>query len=526
MQNKLVENWLTNAKELSFTAPFVQLLIAEGFTVIQSKGGVNEQGKDIIAKDSRGKIYCFQLKCGNVGHSEWQSINGQINDLTGIAPTHPTITKIPKSWECFLVTNGDITGPVLKTITDYSSTNTANNRMGLKTISKDELLRRFTDAFGRFFPVEPNEIQIFFELFCDDGDNTLRRRDFKQYLERFLTSFDNVKSKQRKLEAIQSTPIIASYLLTDKYAKENHIANIDAWTLTLLTILYFTHKWSLDENKYKSTEESILEEVDRLIARLIDDVANDDNFLVDTTYGVFSEPILTFRLRCTELLGYVSGSANYSTLSGRTIENLSQGLLEKLPTLINNKIMVGESDAPSHFNGLLVTSILNGSDTTIVAGLRQLVDSILAAHLDDGAGILSPYYTTEQAVAHLFGEGDPVEESFHNRSYVLWSAILLLARYNQRDFLNDRWRAISEISMEEIVAHDQNDLLLWKVKDADMLDTFPNAKQSWAELQAHATKSYDSEIPPVLLKRKHLIPLMMLAMPHRLTPKLIMSLVN
>ena len=71
MQSKLVENWLTNAKELSFTAPFVQLLIAEGFTVLQSKGGVNEQSKDVIAKSPEGKICCFQLKCGNIGSKKW-----------------------------------------------------------------------------------------------------------------------------------------------------------------------------------------------------------------------------------------------------------------------------------------------------------------------------------------------------------------------------------------------------------------------------------------------------------------------
>lgn len=39
MQDRLTENWLTSAKELSFTAPFVQLLIHEGYRVIQSRGG-------------------------------------------------------------------------------------------------------------------------------------------------------------------------------------------------------------------------------------------------------------------------------------------------------------------------------------------------------------------------------------------------------------------------------------------------------------------------------------------------------
>ena len=308
MQSKLVENWLTNAKELSFTAPFVQLLIAEGFTVLQSKGGVNEQGKDVIAKSPEGKICCFQLKCGNIGSKEWQSINGQLNDLTGIAPTHPTITENPKNWECFLVTNGDITGPVLKTILDYSKTNIDNNRMPLKTIAKDELLRRFSDAFGKFFPIEPNEIRVFFELFCEDGDNVLRKQDFKQYLERFLSKFNSITSKQKKTEAIQAVPVISSYILTDKYTKENYIALIDAWVLTLLTILYYANKWSLNDNKYDTTEHLILEEIDRLSFCLIDEVANNQDLFVDTTYGHFSEPILAHKLRCTELLGYISGA--------------------------------------------------------------------------------------------------------------------------------------------------------------------------------------------------------------------------
>ena len=146
--------------------------------------------------------------------------------------------------------------------------------------------------------------------------------------------------------------------------------------------------------------------------------------------------------------------------------------------------------------------------------------------MDDGSGLASPYYSTEQVVAHLSGAGDPIEEDFHNRSYVLWSAILLLVKYNQREFLNDKWKDISKIAMEQIVAHDQNDLLLWRVSDAKMVDTFPNAEQSWSALRNQASKSYDEEIPSILLKRKYLIPLMILAMPHRLTPRLIMSLVN
>ncbi|CAN5394650.1 hypothetical protein BH09PAT4_BH09PAT4_00010 [soil metagenome] len=525
MQNKLVENWLISAGELTYTAPFVQLLINEGYTVLQAKGGPTEQGKDIVARDSEGTVHCFQLKHGNIGSSEWQQYRAQLDDLTEIPPKHPSIPDELDLWECHLVTNGDITGQTLTTIVDYSKARAKKGNMALHTTSKEELLRRFTDSFGSFFPIEPNDIRIFFELFCENGDNTLKRGDFKCYFERYLAQFNAKKSKQKKLEAIQAAPILASYLLTNKYAKGNYVALIDAWTLVLLTILYFANKWSLDEKKYAATEALILDELDRSIVGLINDVAANDNHLVDASYGLFSEPIMTFRLRCAELLGYISAVINYASVSGRELPNVPLGLADKVALMSQKKMLISEGGMSFHYNAVL-SSILHGHDASAIAELMSLVSGILSTHVDDGEGLLSPYYTTEQVVAHLLGAGDPIDETFHNRSYTLWPAVLLLTKYGQRDFLNENWKSISEISMEEIVAHDPNDLLVWRAKNADMLDTYPNAEQSWASLTSDATKSYDNDIPPILLKRKYLIPLMILAMPHRLTPKLILSLTN
>lgn len=527
MQNKLVENWLTNVNELSFTPPFVQLLTAEGYTVILSKGGVVEQGKDIIAKDKDGQVHCFQLKCGNIGSKEWQAINGQINDLTGIAPAHPALSNTPKEWICHLVTNGDITGPVLKTISDYSQTNVSSGRMALSSTSKDELIRRFYDAFGQFFPTEPHEARIFFELYCEDGDSTLKNKDFKRFLERLLESHDMINSKQKKFEAIQSLPVIVSYLLTNKYSSENNIALIDGWILALLTILHYANKWSIPEKNYSKIEAVIQEEIERIGAQLMLDIANNDSHFVDTTYGVFSEPIVSRALRCSMLLGYTSAIMNYSSLSGRSLPDVPKSFVDKLAEIMQARLITGESGVPYFFNNI-VASILAKQDDIARDELKNLIQNILSTHEDkDSPGLPSPYYSIEQTIAHSFKKEDSIiTESFYRRSYMLWTAVLLLAKYDERDFLSENWRLISQISMEEVVAHDQNDLLLWEAKKSDMLDTFPNAEQSWSELQGHANKNYDSEIPPLIIKRKYLVPLFVLAMPHRLSPKVILSLLN
>jgi hypothetical protein len=45
-------------------------------------------------------------------------------------------------------------------------------------------------------------------------------------------------------------------------------------------------------------------------------------------------------------------------------------------------------------------------------------------------------------------------------------------------------------------------------------------------LQKIANINYDNELPTALLQRKYLIPLMMTVMPHRVSPRLVLSLVN
>lgn len=526
MQNKLVENWLTSVGELGYTAPFAQLLMSEGLTILQAKGGSTEQGKDIIARDKDGVIHCFQLKHGNIGSNEWQKYRAQLDDLSELPPKHPSISGDIDSWRCYLVTNGDITGQTLTNIVDYSKAKSKKGNMALQTISKEELLLRFGGAFGDFLPVEPNDIRVFFELFCEDGDNVLKRKEFKQYFERFLKQFDEKKSKQKKLEAIQAALILASYILTNKYVTKNNIALIDAWVLVLITILYYADRWSINEKKYASTESLILDEIDKLFKDLMHDVANDEDYLVDATYGLFSEPIMTYRLRCAELLGYITASINYQSLSGRAMTNVPIGLTDKISEMYPRKMLISEAGFAFHYNALLTAALQGQKDFTIME-LKGLVDGVLSTHMgDDAKGMLNPYYTTEEAIAHLLEVGDRIDESFRNRSYILWPAILLLAKYDQRDFLNERWSHISDISMEEIVADDSNDLLLWSVDKAKMYDTFPNSEQSWADLKSEAERSYDGDISPILLKRKYLIPLMMLVMPHRLTPKLILSLTN
>jgi hypothetical protein len=73
----------------------------EGLTILHvSKYGQIEQGKDIIAIDSDGTIYTYQLKTGDINLARWRSMQGEIQDLvderlmeTGVE-SHPSSSHI------------------------------------------------------------------------------------------------------------------------------------------------------------------------------------------------------------------------------------------------------------------------------------------------------------------------------------------------------------------------------------------------------------------------------------------------
>lgn len=526
MQNRLVENWLISCNELSFTTPFVQLLITEGYKVLHvSRGGAVEQGKDVIALDPDGEICCFQLKCDNITATEWIKISGQINDLTQIPPIHSSIKTTPTKWKCFLVTNGSFPNAVQRTIVDYSNAQEASNHMRVETIDKDQLVKRFTDGFGSFFPTDTQDLNLFLKIYCQHGDTTLNREEFKVFFEKWLGSYET-RPKQKKLEALQAAGIICSYLLTNKYAQKNYIEIINAWILVLITMLYFAENWGIAKKHVAVMEATILDEIEAVFSPLIDDVIANDNYFVDSTYGLLSEGLITHKLRCTELLGYLSAYLIYCATKP-IMPKFSKELGEKMLELSQYKAILGESSTPLLYN--YIVFLLGANQTNPAAQeVAGMLNGLLSGYADEGSGMPSPYYTPKQSAEWSFSlNEDEITESFQNRAYCLWPAVLLAARTGQRALLEHHWQLISYISNQEIIADDPDELLLWRIGEQGvLLDTFPNATQSWKELEEQSQQNMDEFLPGPIKARKYLLPFWITAMPQRCTHKTVLAMLN
>lgn len=527
MQTRLVENWLTSVKELSYTVPFAQLLTLQGYKVIHlSRGGAVEEGKDIIAIDKKGEIHCYQLKYGNINTSQWRDIKSELDELVEIPPKHPSLPNKVEKWHSYLVTNGTLGNSAARVIHDWAEVVKDRGKTEFQTILLHDLVMDFAASYGSFFPDTPQDLQTFLALYNDYGDDTLDNNKFKTFFENyFLTVEKTTRSKARRLEAINASIILCSYVLTNKSAEANHLEVIKAWLLLLFTVLHFAEKFCIPDKSFKITEQLIIEAIEIEFRQLIDEVADNDTHMVDGKYDPLSEAFVTYRLRCTELTGYISAYMNYHATRGTEPYSRVE-LFDKLSEISSHKVIFGESSVPLFIN---FTIYMNGINALPRRDHEAsvLLESILSTHGRDKPGLPSPYYSLIESAEMALGIADESSsESFEGRSYVLWPTTMMCVRFGLRDVVAANWRRATFVSCQELQAENSNSYLLWNTADGVLLDTFPTPTQSWAKLVEKAAQDYADRLPVRLQSRKWLLPFLINVMPQRTNKVTVLGIIE
>src|SRR6266545_1728606 len=521
MKSKIVENWLTNVKELTFTVPFCLLLLSKGQRVVHiSSQGPMEQGKDIIAIDDAGRVYCYQLKCDNINSRVWAEIKAEIDQLVELPPRHPSLPERVEEWECYLVTNGGIANPTARDIYDYSESKRSRGHRPLKTIVGSELVADFTQFYDEFLPIDVLDLQQFLEQYNQHGDYELDLGKFKTFFEAYFRARHDA-SKQKKAEAVRASLVLCSYLLTHKYAQQNHLEIIKAYVLLLASVYEFVEAHHLADRLWRDTERLVYEAIRLEFKQLIDEVVEHPRNYVEDKYGVFSEVIL-YKVRCTELLGYLAAYTNYCALV--SVEPYRPDEIEAITAKLSTQgALLGECMVP-----LVVNHVISlhgqGKDADAAQIVVGVLASIVLSHVGEARGLPSPYYSLARSVEWTLGIGEKIDEGFQWRSYTSRSLTLLATRLGLHDDLDELWRVLSRISCQEMIPADPKDYLLWRMKKGNQADRFPDAEQSWASLVAEAEANYSDSLPPVLKDRKHFLPLLINIMPHRFNHRFVLTL--
>jgi hypothetical protein len=523
VKSKIVENWLTKVNELTFTIPFAQLLLSKGQKVVHiSSQGPMEQGKDIIAMDATGRVHCYQLKCGNINAGSWSKIKSEIDDLVELPPVHPSLPEPVTEWEAYLVTNGDIANPTARNIADYAESKKSKGHMALRTIVGRQLIAEFTAYYDKFLPIDVTDLHTFLDVYNQPGDFELDVPKFKCFFEDFFDANSDV-SRQRSVEAVRASLVLCHYMLANKHAAENRIETIKAYILLLASIYDFAERVGLDDSLWTDTEQLVYEAIEMQFRLLAEELPDDVDDYVYTKNGVLSETI-AFRVRSTELIGYLAAYSNYCFLRG--IELCSADKVAHCISLLDgSRVVGGERDIPLFINRAISLYFYDDREAAN-AEIAKLVNSVVSTHLHRGKGMPSPYYDAIKSIMWMHGLPTDIREGFRHRSHCLRSLVLLAALFGLRDLVATHWRVISRIAQHEMVPKNPVDLLRWRMSEGVLMCEYPQATQSWRELVSEANSDYAFTLPNVLQGRRHFLPLLLNVMPHRVSHKLVLALVH
>jgi hypothetical protein len=488
---------LTSANERQYQLPFCQVLAASGETILYtSTHGPFEKGKDIITKTAAGEIRAYQLKCGDIGLSEWRAVYGEITNLVELAIEHVSAGLIA-NFTPYLVTNGDLKDPVLEQV---RVSNITWEKRGvpnkLLVIQKGELLERFQAAHGAYLPRELADFRTFLELILRPGSFVAQKSRAAQLLEDVLSS-PVERSKLDVGRAAASAVLLTAYITSASERDENYWAAFEYWILAAAYILRLAEQHGLENDVWKVSFELCEGSAERAVEALEAECKTRPNLVEG------GNPLLeghAYSSRVTILAGIFAASALRKRIQQRTYD--AEFVFNFAQKHLRNALLWGESAISF---GTMVALELEQqnrqlrAEELLIKFIRQMAsENALGAA---GRGMPNPYYSPEEALRLLTGIDFLNLDNFRGRSYCIETLVQMLARRWRRQALASLWFSLTRIQLCEYTPGDATEYFRWHSTVGKLNGSFPAEPQSWRELREFSEKLDHTELPKTLLAR-------------------------
>lgn len=348
MIERLLENWLTNTNERAYMIPFCQLLLSKGYKILYiSPHGMEEAGKDVIARNKKGQLEAFQLKTGDVGLSEWRSILGEIEELIKQPIQHPSIPNA-EEYQSFLVASGRVKDPVRTRITELNTANWRENKeTKLQYIDREQLLGDFLTHYGKFIPAELKDFKSFLEFYLADGSDLFSKEKFTEFLTKYYGLNEDTPTPTKAASLIASSIIITSYCTHPWSVKKNYVAEIEAWICLMSAILSLTTKLNLNKKYWLSSIQLIEQAIETSFSDLLDELRQRKH-LVE---GNWPADGVVYSARTSMVLGFASAYALYRQLKNEPLDIEIEKEIVNLSITYEDKMQFwGESCLPIFFS--------------------------------------------------------------------------------------------------------------------------------------------------------------------------------
>ena len=529
MLEKIIENWLDNATERSFQQPYCYMLSADRHTVIHStRHSAMEMGKDIITIDPDGIPCAFQLKTGNISLAKWQNeVSRQVDDLVVGKIPDPLVSS-PKHHKSYLVTNGRIEEEVIRAIDDRNRTwaNLIHSDCHLKTIAREQLLEKATKLGTELWPSELSDTKTLLEIFLENGEGVIPKAKLASLFESTvpLDLLDNGKepSKRYCARSIASAGLLCAIVTSSFSNKDNHVAEIEAWTLYIAYVLAVAERWGIPIKTYKNELEVIAKpSIYNSLADLCNEIKERDGLIEGDPFA----DSYVYRVRITWLLGLMGIYALWRRSKGEPTDEIDDFLREFCKEKQYLLELWGEAAIPQFLAFLWYFRKINATMGPTIS-LYHLISEICYRNGPNSRTFLAnPYYEAEDILPHLFapilGPGeDPLEETFIGSSYALEGLVHLFIRRNWKQTMKGLWPSFSKLASVSFKPENSWDFYRWRNKEGKRWDVFPKPTQEWEELKTLSFESEGSCIPSSIKDDPILLLLFLCVYPHRMNAEI------
>ena len=474
-----------------------------------------EQGKDVIATDKHGTHYAYQLKSENIDLSNWRrTIRGEVEELVELPIQHPNIPQAAK-FRPVLVTNGAITDPVRREITDRQGGWKRNGHTPLELITKWQLLEMFVKAQGTFLPRTPADFELFLRILLRDKREPLHKEDFAAFLENLLPLAAEVKRTELR-RTFSATALLASYALSGPQRAGNNFALSEGWMLVIAHLLRLAEKVRSYEPVWLPSIELCIQAWEQSVEALVKES-------LERKSWVEGNPFVdgdTVNFRTALVLGQLAAFALYKRAKN-TILDYENEIFSRISKSLNQGRLWGESAVTSYY-AVMVLLWLRGQEGMAVQIAAEIIHLITKINSGEVApGFPDPYYGPDILLRGMFMREDIFgpKQGFLGVSYSLRSLVAFLCRRERKQLLRSLWYDITAVMSNEFVPDTISDLYLWRAKTGTLVTSPFGQPEQWQTLVESSTRK-----PPLdLLLTKRFPELLfpfLLVYPHRFTPDL------
>lgn len=533
MLERAVDNWLDKASERSFQVPFCYMLSRQGYTIVHiSSHNAMELGKDVLAVDQKGTPCAFQLKGGGITMRKWRDeVSGQVWDLAYGTVQHPSI-KSSKRHRPFLVTNGDIDEPVQRAIGDMNETLKGLGLPEIETKVGGQLKKDAKDLQTDLWPGELVDAKDLLDVYLHNGKDVFPKEKLASLLESTLP-FTKVRSrppaKKACNRAIASTAVLTALILSSFTEEENHVAEIEAWTLYVAYALALAERWNLEPKYYEAEVEIALRAIKNALTDLAEEVMERQHLAEGL--ATVDEPF--YRVRVTWVAALLCILSMWRRADGEKQTDIDRftrqfatnnaqswalwgeaAISQFLAIYWHTKLILASSRQADGLLGMLANSVCDSKKPGIDSGLPDI-------YLE--AADCLPYLADEELRQVLPDElkvqlaKEPLTVSYRGYSHTLEGLTHLLVQQNWKRQMKLLWPNVTRINLHRFEFDEPWHFYRWRNEGGTEKFIMPKHTQSWDELKA-AANSTTGEGLPALIRQRPLFALLFLCVcPHRIS---------